>query len=134
MRNMSRSDLGQELRRLRQEAGSTLRGLAATLDISPAHLSDIEHNRRRPSDELLRKIASALRKSGATFDALERLATGLDPDTREWAATTPGVRRLLRALKQSGRNPLDVLLLLEEIIGREEGRPSAPPKPRGRAK
>ncbi len=67
MWNMKTADLGQELRRLRQEAGLTLRGLAATLGVSAAHLSDIEHNHRRPSDDLLRKIARALRKAGATF-------------------------------------------------------------------
>ena len=115
-------DLGQELRRLRKEAGITLRGLAARLEVSAAHLSDIEHNRRRPSDDLLRKIARALRKTGATFDSLEHFATGLDPDTREWAASTPGVRKLLRMLKQSGQNPLDILPDLEKVVGRKRGR------------
>lgn len=119
MWNMKRSDLGQELRRLRKKAGITLRGLAATVEVSAAHLSDIEHNRRRPSDDLLRKIAHALRKAGATFESLEHLATGLDPDTREWAASTPGVRKLLRTLKQSGRHPLDILPALEKVVGRK---------------
>jgi transcriptional regulator with XRE-family HTH domain len=95
-----------------------LRGLAAELTVSAAHISDIEHNRRRPSAELLRKIAHALRKAGGTFEALEHLATGLDPDTREWIASTPGVRKLLRTLKQSGRHPLDILPALEKAVGR----------------
>jgi len=98
----------------------TLRGLAATLEISAAHLSDIEHNRRRPSDDLLRKIARSLRKTGATFEALEHLATGLDPDTREWAASTPGVRKLLRTLRQSGQHPLDILPTLEKAVERKK--------------
>jgi len=103
------SSLGQEIRGLRKEAGITLRGLAATVEVSAAHLSDIEHNRRRPSDDLLRRIAHALRKTGATFESLDHLATGLDPDIREWAASTPGVRKLLRTLKQSGQHPLAIL-------------------------
>jgi transcriptional regulator with XRE-family HTH domain len=119
MRNMKISDLGQEIRRLRKEAGITLRGLAATVEVSAAHLSDIEHNRRRPSDDLLRKIARALRKAGATFDSLDQLATGMDADIREWAASTPGVRKLLRTLKQSGQQPLDILPALEKVIGRK---------------
>jgi transcriptional regulator with XRE-family HTH domain len=127
---MQTPDLGREIRRLREEAGLTLRGLAATLEISPAHLSDIEHNRRRPSDVLLRKIARLLRKTGATFDSLERLATGLDRETREWAASTPGVRRLLRTLKQSGQRPLDILPLLEKIVGSKEGRARRPARAR----
>jgi transcriptional regulator with XRE-family HTH domain len=115
----SSTTLGQELRRLRQDAGITLRGLAATVEVSAAHLSDIEHNRRRPSDDLLRRIARALRKAGATFESLDHLATGLDADIREWAASTPGVRRLLRTLKQSGQDPLDILPALEKVVGRK---------------
>jgi transcriptional regulator with XRE-family HTH domain len=113
------TDLGQEIRRLRKESGTTLRGLALTLEISAAHLSDIEHGRRRPSDDLLRRIARSLRKAGATFGALEHLATGLDPDTREWVASTPGVRKLLRTLKQSGHDPLDILPAIEKVVGRK---------------
>jgi transcriptional regulator with XRE-family HTH domain len=120
MENMRRADLGTEVRRLRNEAGATLRGLAATLEISAAHLSDIEHNRRRPSEELLRRIARALRKSGATLEALEQLTTGLDPDTREWAASTPGVRKLLRTLKRSGHDPLDILPTIEKVVERKK--------------
>lgn len=116
---MKTSLLGQELRRLRKEAGITLRGLAATVEVSAAHLSDVEHDRRRPSDALLRKIARALRKVGATFEALEPLATGLDPDTREWAVSTPGVRKLLRTMKESGQDPLVVIPTLQKVIGRK---------------
>ena len=119
MWNMKTSDLGQEIRRLRKEAGITLRGLAATVAVSAAHLSDIEHNRRRPSDDLLRKIARALRKAGATYEFLDHLATGMDPDIREWAASTPGVRKLLRTLKESGQHPLDILPALEKVVGRK---------------
>lgn len=119
IRNMKSSDLGREVRRLRNEAGITLRGLAATVEVSAAHLSDIEHNRRRPSDELLRRIAHALRKVGATFESLAHLATGLDPDTRQWAASTPGVRELLRTVKESGQDPLVVLPALRKVIGRK---------------
>jgi transcriptional regulator with XRE-family HTH domain len=117
---MKPSDLGREIRRLRKEAGITLRGLAVTLEVSAAHLSDIEHNRRRPSDDLLRKIARALRKAGATYASLEHLATGLDADTREWAVSTPGVRKLLRMLKQSGLRPLEILPALEKVIERKK--------------
>src|SRR5262245_40413736 len=36
-----------------------LREMARELDIAPAHLTDIEHGRRSPSEELLVKIAKA---------------------------------------------------------------------------
>ena len=107
----------------------TLRGLGATLGVSAAHLSDIEHNRRRPSEPLLRKIAHALRGVGGTYETLEHLATGLDQDTRDWIASTPGVRKLLRTLKQSGHSPLDLLPTLEKAVVRKrvaKGRQARP--------
>jgi transcriptional regulator with XRE-family HTH domain len=128
---MRASGLGEEIRRLRKSAGITLRGLAAALEVSAAHLSDIEHSRRRPSDELLRKIARALRKAGATYGSLDRLATGMDPEIREWAASTPGVRRLLRTLKQSGQDPLEILPTLEKAVGRKKAGKRRPARSTG---
>jgi transcriptional regulator with XRE-family HTH domain len=114
---MSVSQLGQEIRRLRLQAGITLRGLAAKLHVSPAHLSDLEHNRRSPSEKLLRKIASELRHVGAKFESLEELLTGIDPETREWAASTPGARALFRTLLESGRDPREIHGALERLLG-----------------
>jgi transcriptional regulator with XRE-family HTH domain len=128
IRNMQTPDLGQEIRRLRQKAGMTLRGLAVTVEASAGHLSDIEHNRRRPSDDLLRRIARALRKAGATYESLDHLATGMDSDIREWAASTPGVRRLLRTLKQSGQHPLKILPALEKAVGGKRAPAKRPPR------
>jgi transcriptional regulator with XRE-family HTH domain len=114
---MSPPNLGEEIRRLRLLAGFTLRGLAASLDVSAAHLSDIEHNRRRPSEKLLRKIADKLKKVGGTYDSLEKLISGIDSKTREWAATTPGARALLRMLLEAERDPQDIHRALEKLIG-----------------
>lgn len=108
--------LGQELLRLRLRAGITLRGLARDLQISAAHLSDIEHDRRRPSERLLRRLAGELKDVGATFEALELLVTGVDPATRDWVASTPGVRALLRKILESGRSPQDISLALERFL------------------
>ena len=122
---MSPSHLGEEIRRLRLRAGFTLRGLAADLDVSAAHLSDIEHNRRRPSEKLLRKIAARLRNVGATYESLEQLLSGIDVKTREWAASTPGARALLRRLLESDRDPQEIHRALEKLIGpRRKGKGS----------
>jgi transcriptional regulator with XRE-family HTH domain len=109
--------LGEEVRRLRLRAGFTLRGLAEDLGVSAAHLSDIEHNRRRPSEKLLRKIADKLRKVGATYDSLEQLLSGIDAKTREWAASTPGARALLRRLLEADRDPQEIYRALEKLLG-----------------
>jgi transcriptional regulator with XRE-family HTH domain len=113
---MTPPHLGEEIRRFRLLAGFTLRGLAADLDVSAAHLSDIEHNRRRPSEKLLRKIADKLRKVGATYEALEELISGIDSKTREWAATTPGARALLRRLLEADRDPKAIQRALDKLL------------------
>jgi transcriptional regulator with XRE-family HTH domain len=124
----STPELGAEIRRLRLLAASSLRGLAARLEVSAAHLSDIEHDRRRPSEKLLRKIARELKPVGASFESLHELITGIDPETRDWVATTPGVRRLLLKVRESGRSPHKILLLLEETVLRDHrlGKPATP--------
>lgn len=114
---MTTQHLGQEVRRRRLEAGITLRGFALKLGISAAHLSDIEHNRRRPSEKLLQKIAGELRGVGTTFASLEMLVTGLDRETRDWAATTPGARALLRRVLESGRSLDEILRALDKAFG-----------------
>ena len=117
MAYMTPPHLGQEIRRLRLRAGFTLRGLAADLEVSAAHMSDIEHNRRRPSEKLLRKIADRLRKVGATYDSLEQLISGIDTKTREWAASTPGARALLRRLLEADVDPQKIHRALEKLLG-----------------
>jgi len=117
MANMVPPHLGEEIHRLRLRAGYTLRGLAADLDVSAAHLSDIEHNRRRPSEKLLRRIADRLHKVGATYDSLEKLLSGIDGEIREWAATTPGARALLRTLMEANPDPLAIQRALDKLLG-----------------
>ena len=119
---MSGGRLGPEVRRLRTQAGLSLRAFAAELDISAAHLSDIEHDRRRPSERLLRKIAHELRDVGAAFHSLEMLVTGLDRETREWAASTPGARAVLRKILESGQDPAGILRVLDEAFADRDGR------------
>ena len=118
--DMKEQQLGQEIRRQREEAGITLRGLAVKLGISAAHLSDIENDRRRPSEKLLLKIAHELRSVGTTVASLELLVTGLDQETRGWAAATPGARAVLRRMLESGRNAEELLRVLDRAFGRKK--------------
>jgi transcriptional regulator with XRE-family HTH domain len=109
--------LGEEIRRLRLRAGFTLRGLAADVGISAAHMSDIEHNRRRPSEKVLRKIADKLKSVGGTYSSLEKLISGIDTKTREWAASTPGARALLRRLLEADLDPQEIQRALGKLLG-----------------
>ena len=119
---MKSRTLGQEIRRLRNDAGMTLRGLARQVEVSAAHLSDIEHDRRRPSEALLRRIARGLRGVGATFEALEAHVTGLDAATRDWVASTPGARALLRKVLQLSKDPRELLPVVEKVVRRKTNR------------
>ena len=49
--------IGQRIRSIRQERGMSLRELARRMDISAAHLSDIELGRRTATSERLGQIA-----------------------------------------------------------------------------
>jgi len=110
---MDRS-LGQEIRRLRTKAEYTLRKFALDLGISAAYVSDIEHDRRRPPDQLLKRMVEILAKAGASYEALQKLDTRMDPDVRLWANATPGVREMLRMIRETGQDPREILRKLEE--------------------
>lgn len=53
--------LGQRIRQLRGERDVSLREFAKKIDVTPAHLSDIELGRRFPSEALLKRIAISLK-------------------------------------------------------------------------
>lgn len=111
--------LGGAIRRLRTEAGFTLRGFAQEIGISAAHQSDIEYGRRLPGDEVLKAAARALKKVGATYEMLRALDPRLDRDLQEWMQRSPEVGRMLRQMKDSGRSPEEILRKLQ--LPDEEG-------------
>ena len=51
---------GKYIEARRKSLGITLRGLAATLSIAPAYMSDIEKGRRYPPEKKLYEISEAL--------------------------------------------------------------------------
>ena len=72
--------LGERIYRLRHERDITLRALATRAEISAPYLSDIEHDRRRPTDAVLTKLAvglhvvpAVLESQVLTRDTLRRL-------------------------------------------------------------
>lgn len=114
--------LGEEIRRRRLEAGITLRKFAVKVGISAAHLSDVEHDRRRPSEEVLKRIAAELKRGGVTYEALDLLMPRLEPEMQEWVAETPEVRQMLRAVRESGRDPREVLREIQLMLKRQKSK------------
>lgn len=106
--------LGQEILRLRTLEGLTLRRFAELIGVSAAYVSDIEHDRRRPSEDVLRRMAQVLKHAGATFEGLDRLNSRLDRDLQKFVAETPAIRQMLREIKRSGQDPREIIRQLQE--------------------
>lgn len=121
MKDTSAETLGLEILRLRTLADIGLRAFAEKIDVSPAFVSDIEHDRRRPSEEVLRRIARELKHVGATYEALDQLNSRLDRDLQTWVSKNPSVRQMLRQVKQSGRDPKEILRKLEQDAKKDKG-------------
>lgn len=93
--------LGTYLRKARKQTGMSLRRLARQLEVTAAHLSDIERDRRRPSIELLGQMAQQL---GLPLQELERLDPRIRPEVKGWLADRGEVRSLLRHLREDLRS------------------------------
>jgi transcriptional regulator with XRE-family HTH domain len=108
--------LGAEIRRLRLKAGFTLRGLAGTVGISPAHLSDIELGWRLPSDRVLRAITKPLGSVGATDEGLKALDPRLGPELEAWVQRSPEIIQLLRECRASRVPPKKLLQAVRKLL------------------
>ena len=98
-----------ELLELRLKADITLRELARRVEVSAAHQSDIEHNRRMPSDDLLRRIVGELARVGAEYETLRLLKPRIEDDLEQWYEENADVRVLLREAKDSGLSAREML-------------------------
>lgn len=111
--------VGQAIRRLRLEADYTLRGFAELVGISAAYQSDIEHDRRVPTEAVLGKIAKVLgRRVRVTYEELRDLSARIEGDIQPIVQNTPELSRFLREVKQSGRPAAEVLKELQEQLRR----------------
>lgn len=89
--------LGEYVRQARLRSNLRLRQLAEQLGITPSYLSDIENDRRVPSQEVLEGIARHLRLD---MDELLARAGRLDPDTERYLKRSPAAVRLFRRIAE----------------------------------
>ena len=114
---VTETSLGKTIRRLRLEAGYGLREFAGLVEISAAYQSDIEHDRRVPTDDVLRKMADMLGlRVNTTFEALRSVSPRLDADVRDLLQKSPEANQLLREVRQTGRPIGDVIRQLQEHL------------------
>jgi len=97
--------LGEAVRLLREDQGSTLRALAEKVGVSAPFLSDLEHGRRQT--DRYEKLADAL---NVPVDEIRTLDARITPDLKDWLAENPKLVVLLKDIRSSGRPvPLEAL-------------------------
>ena len=111
--------LGQRLRELREKADISLRELAKDVGISPPFLSDVELGRRYPSDEILGKLAKALKVS---VDELKHLDTrDAAQDVKRMIDANPSVgfafRTMMEKVKDGRVSPEEIATKIKDLYG-----------------
>ncbi len=102
--------LGERIRELREAQDFSLREFAKKLDdTSPAHISDIENNRRFPSAQLLKRMAPLLQVDVAELQKLD--VRPRMEDLKRIVQQDPALGLALRKItekKVSGQDILDL--------------------------
>lgn len=111
--------LGARIREARVSADMTLRELARRIDKAPSYLNDIEHNRRVPSEPVLRQICAEL---GLDEDQLLAAAGRVGENAEEYMKANPTAGVLLRRLSTANlREPgLNKLLSAADRLIRDQ--------------
>jgi transcriptional regulator with XRE-family HTH domain len=117
---MPRETLGDRVRRGRVEAGLGLRELARRLEKTPSYLSDIENDRRVPSEQVLGAISKEL---DVDFDELMGLAGRFGEEAERYLRRSPAAAMLFRRISASrlGERELGELLQKAEQLSRKRG-------------
>ncbi len=103
---------GEFIRNARDDKGLRLRELARRLEVTPSYVSDIENDRRTPSEEVLIALARELElDANEVITKAGRLATGTDRYLREQPLAT----QLFRKVAEIKPDDDDLLLLLEQV-------------------
>jgi transcriptional regulator with XRE-family HTH domain len=108
--------MGKRIREERQRQGLTVRGFARDIRVQPPYVTDIEADRRRPSQEVLGRISERLGIPPAELQALD---PRIPHEVKEWMEDEPRVSRLLRQLQDSPDRD-ELLRRMEEVVNRDD--------------
>ena len=108
--------LGDIINSARLKKGMGLRALARDIGIAASYLSDIENDRRVPSEAVLRDIARLL---DLDFDLLMQQAGRLGEDAERYLRGNRLAGRLFRRIAESRLDQEALENLLEELKGKE---------------
>jgi|SRR3984893_1010613 transcriptional regulator with XRE-family HTH domain len=109
---------GEAVRRQRLAKGLGVRELARALGLSASYISDIEHDRRTPSEIVLRALAHVL---GADTDVLMTLSGRLGDEVTDYLRRTPAARELVRVLATQRASNGRVGSLVNQVKKRGQG-------------
>lgn len=120
MVNTDGRTLGEVLRDARVAADLTLRALAKKLSITPSYISDIENDRRVPSEDVLQKLAAELKLK---FDELMARAGRVGDQAERYMKQHPSAGVLFRRIsdKRLPEEDLRKLLTQVERMGPKKG-------------
>ena len=110
--------LGGMINRARVEKRLGLRELARQLDIVPSYLSDIENDRRTPSEPVLRSISMYL---DLDFDTLMQRAGRLGESAENYLRQERLAGQLFRRVAETNLDKEGLKRLLESLEEREGG-------------
>ncbi|MCF7864943.1 MAG: helix-turn-helix transcriptional regulator [Candidatus Pacebacteria bacterium] len=104
--------LGQYIREERDRMDISLREFAKKIDCSPAFISDIELGKRNPSEEVFKKIASALSVSDSKLKEYDTR-----PPTDDFRSSTsdPRMAFAFRSVLEKGVTPEELIKFANKI-------------------
>lgn len=97
------SSLGDLIRDARVDAGLSLRELARRIEMAPSYVSDIENDRRVPSEPVLQRIAQEL---DLNFEELVALGGRIGAKAERLVRRSPEAVRLFRTASGLGEEEL----------------------------
>jgi transcriptional regulator with XRE-family HTH domain len=115
------ASLGEQLRAARLAKGLGLRELARVVDKAASYVSDIEYDRRVPSETVLRELCEALDLDAETMLAA---AGRLGEDADRYLRREPAARMLLRRAQESNLSDNQLRELIAEVDKMAGDRPT----------
>jgi transcriptional regulator with XRE-family HTH domain len=106
------ASFGETLRDARIKKGVSLRSLAAELKITPSYLSDIENDRRIPSEDVLQQLANLL---NLNFDDMMAQAGRFGEEAERYLKQQPTAVKLFRRISESNLDEEDLKKLLKAV-------------------
>ncbi len=103
--------LGEHIRDSRVRKGLGLRELARLIDKAPSYVSDIEYDRRVPSEEVLRSICDVL---DLDVDLMLALAGRLGEDADRFLRRNPAAGVLFRKVSEGRLSDVDLRALAKQ--------------------